>query len=177
MGPTIGCNLRPHPASTAEGVESIELEVKRLGGDLLLLSYTLYGEVSALRFPKATAPARADRLWEHTCFEAFVQPDGEGGYFEFNFSPSGEWAAYRLSSYRSGMILGEIEARVIEARAEAELYELRAMLRWAGGGRLGLAAIIEDQAGRKSWWALAHPPGDPDFHHPACFALELPPAA
>jgi len=24
---------------------------------------------------------------------------------------------------------------------------------------------------------LAHPPGKPDFHHPDCFALELPPAS
>ena len=27
-----------------------------------------------------------------------------------------------------------------------------------------------------SYWALAHPPGKPDFHHPDCFALELPAA-
>jgi hypothetical protein len=37
--------------------------------------------------------------------------------------------------------------------------------------------VIEERNGRKSYWALAHPPGEPDFHHPACFALELPPAA
>jgi hypothetical protein len=34
---------------------------------------------------------------------------------------------------------------------------------------------LEEQDGTKSYWALAHPPGDkPDFHDPACFAAHLP---
>jgi hypothetical protein len=28
-------------------------------------------------------------------------------------------------------------------------------------------------SGALSYWALRHPPGKPDFHHPAGFALEL----
>ena len=35
--------------------------------------------------------------------------------------------------------------------------------------------VIEEINGRKSYWALKHPAGKPDFHHPDCFALELPP--
>ena len=42
--------------------------------------------------------------------------------------------------------------------------------------RLGLSAVIEETTGRKSFWALAHPPGKADFHHPDCFAFELPAA-
>ena len=42
--------------------------------------------------------------------------------------------------------------------------------------RLGLAAVVEENDGRISYWALAHPPGKPDFHHPDCFRLELPAA-
>lgn len=42
--------------------------------------------------------------------------------------------------------------------------------------QLGLSAVIEERNGRMSYWALAHPPGEPDFHHPDCFALELPAA-
>jgi hypothetical protein len=42
--------------------------------------------------------------------------------------------------------------------------------------RLGLSAVIEEANGRKSYWALAHPPGKPDFHHSDCFVLELPAA-
>ena len=48
---------------------------------------------------------------------------------------------------------------------------VEADIRWA----LGLSAILEEQDGTKSYWALAHPPGDkPDFHDPACFAAHLP---
>jgi hypothetical protein len=33
--------------------------------------------------------------------------------------------------------------------------------------------VIEDMTGEFSYWALAHPPGKPDFHHSDCFAHEL----
>ena len=40
--------------------------------------------------------------------------------------------------------------------------------------QLGLSAILEEIDGTKSYWALAHPPGDkPDFHDPVCFAARL----
>ena len=41
-------------------------------------------------------------------------------------------------------------------------------------GPLGLSAVLEDLNGEKTWWALAHAPDKPDFHHPDSFALELP---
>ena len=41
---------------------------------------------------------------------------------------------------------------------------------------IGLSTIVEERNGRMSYWALAHPLGKPDFHDPACFALELPAA-
>ena len=41
-------------------------------------------------------------------------------------------------------------------------------------GKVGLAVVIDEVGGTKSCWALAHPPGAPDFHHPTCFAAELP---
>ena len=40
--------------------------------------------------------------------------------------------------------------------------------------QLALTAVIEDTTGALSYWALAHPSGAPDFHHPDCFVLELP---
>jgi MOSC domain-containing protein YiiM len=53
------------------------------------------------------------------------------------------------------------------------LTGLPADKRW----RLGLSAVIEETSGRKSCWALAHPPGKPDFHHSDCFVLWLPAAS
>jgi hypothetical protein len=41
--------------------------------------------------------------------------------------------------------------------------------------RLALSAVIEDENGKLSYWALKHPPGKPNFHHPDAFTLELVP--
>jgi hypothetical protein len=59
---------------------------------------------------------------------------------------------------------------------EATLDLGRTMLPIDEPWHLGLSAVIEERNGAKSYWALAHPPGMPDFHHRDCFALELPPA-
>jgi len=39
--------------------------------------------------------------------------------------------------------------------------------------RLSLSAVIEQADGRLSYWALAHPPGKPDFHRADCFTCEI----
>jgi hypothetical protein len=38
---------------------------------------------------------------------------------------------------------------------------------------LALAAVIEDENARLSYWALKHASPKPDFHHPDAFVLEL----
>ena len=42
------------------------------------------------------------------------------------------------------------------------------------GWQLGLSAVLEEVDGTKSYWALAHPEDKPNFHHPDCFAAQLP---
>ena len=42
--------------------------------------------------------------------------------------------------------------------------------------QLSVSAVLQDQQGRISYWALAHPSGKPDFHHPDAFVLQLPAA-
>jgi hypothetical protein len=175
--------LRLHPDSRCAAVTRIEVEVARSNVSSLLLMYVVTGAIGDLRLPPPAAPARADELWRHTCFEAFVRaPRGEA-YCEFNFAPSTRWAAYRFDSYRAGMrVAGEIGAPRIEVQSGPECYTLRAALKLDersslsrnGGWRLGVAAVIEETSGEKSYWALAHPPGKPDFHHSDCFALEFP---
>lgn len=55
----------------------------------------------------------------------------------------------------------------------ARLDMSRTMLPLDEPWQIGLSAVIEERNGDKSYWALAHPPGAPDFHHPDCFALQL----
>jgi hypothetical protein len=169
--------LRLHPDSLCAAATRIEADIARPRPGSLILSYVVSGRISDLRLPPVVTAARADELWQHTCFEAFVRPSAGPGYYEFNFSPSTQWAAYQFNGYRSGMrVATEIGAPRIEVRSTADSYTLRAALEFDGLSpplNIGLSAVLEETNGRKSYWALAHPPGKADFHHADCFALEL----
>ncbi|HYG25507.1 MAG TPA: DOMON-like domain-containing protein [Caulobacteraceae bacterium] len=162
--------LTRHPSSSSS-VSGIEADASR-AGEVLTLRFVLEGAAEVVLAPPS-ASVRRDELWRRTCFEAFVS-DGKG-YVELNFAPSTEWAAYRFDAYRQGMRAAELEPRVEVARGDGG-FELRAAVSGLpeGDWRVGLSAVVEETSGSLSYWALAHPPGRPDFHHPDCFALELP---
>ena len=170
--------LKLHPDSRCDA--AIHVEVARPRPGVLGLRYCMTGKTNGLILPPIAAPTRADELWRHTSFEAFVRPAPGEAYYEFNFSPSTQWAAYRFASYRSGMsIASEIAAPRVEVQPNGANLEMQVLLEVPGlpsdaAWRLGLSAVIEETNGRLSYWALAHPPGKPDFHHSDCFALELP---
>jgi hypothetical protein len=174
--------LKLHPHSLCTAVAGIEVEIARPASGSLLLSYVVTGTIGDLSLPQIAAATRADELWRHTCFEAFVKDASGEAYYEFNFAPSTQWAVYRFDRYRSGMRPAtEIEPPQIVGQLTQDRYTLRAALslpdgRGGRGGRnlrLGLAAVLEETNGNTSYWALTHPPGRPDFHHAAGFALEL----
>ena len=174
--------LKVHPDSLCSAVTHIEVEVQRPSAGSLDLSYMETGRIGDLFIPPAVAAARTYALWRHTCFEAFVRTSPGPAYYEFNFAPSTQWAAYRFDSDRSGMRAAtEISVPRIEMHSSPACYRLQAALemvqmpdqRIDGVWRIGLAAVIEEMSGHKSYWALAHPPGKADFHHSDCFALEV----
>ncbi len=177
--------LKLHPDSRCSAVTRIEGEVARLRSDILLLSYAVTGNIGELQIPPVATSMRGDELWRHTCFEAFIGHSSTPEYYEFNFAPSTRWAAYRFGAYRSGMREAtEIGGIPIELQSSPHRFTLRASLeldRLTGLSRnamwrFGLSALIEEKTGAKSYWALAHPPGKPDFHHADCFDLEFSPA-
>lgn len=167
-------DLVKHPDSSARAVRGMEVDVER-AGDELRLSYLLRGDVADIAWPTATAPARTNELWRHTCFEAFVRTGAGLGYYEFNFSPSRQWAIYRFDSYRQGMVPAfEFTDPRIEVVSGAESFGLTAIIAMKNGPlTLALSAVIEEKTGGLSYWALAHALGKPDFHHADGFALEL----
>jgi len=173
--------LELHRDSISLDAARIEVRVERLPPDQLRLRYAVSGDIGALRLPRPTAPTRADELWRTTCFEAFIRPTEGPAYYEFNFAPSTRWAVYGFSDRRTGMrVAAEIAPPRIEVRSDAAGLELQATLKLVEPAfprdrpwRLGLSAVIEDIGGGKSYWALAHPPGPPDFHHPDVLILEL----
>jgi hypothetical protein len=174
--------LSPHPRSPQPRGLVIEADVARPRPHDLRLTYVLTGATKSLRLPPPAAPSRADELWRQTCFEAFVGPWAGSAYYELNFAPSGQWAAYSFKGYRSGMsIASEIAAPRIKARLSDVGLELQVSLQLDhapilpadGPWRVALSAVIEQRDGHKSCWALAHPPGKPDFHHADGFVCAL----
>ncbi len=172
-------SLLCHEATPARHVSAILVRVWRRR-DRMAISFRLNGEISRLLIPLPRPHRRVDGLWRHTCFEAFVAVDGTSAYREFNFAPSGEWAAYAFRDYRSSVPLELDEDPEITSRATADCLELDAVLpaSWPTPTaqekvRLGLSAVVEDESGALSYWALKHPTGKADFHHRECFALEV----
>ncbi len=87
-----------------------------------------------------------------------------------------------IGAYRAGMVaLPLATPPSIEANARADRLELAANLSLgdvrefaeASIWRVGLSAIVEDRSGAIAYWALAHEPGKPDFHHSDARTLAL----
>ena len=165
--------LVPHSDHPARAVTGVAVDLRRRGGSLEL-GYSVDGATD-LVLPDAAAPARTDGLWRTTCFELFLMFDDEEHYVEFNFSPATQWAAYAFTGYRDGMEPLDLPAPpAIERRGDGVAMRLALPHLPHGELRMALTAVIEEAGGVKSYWSLAHPPGAPDFHHPACFAATLP---
>ncbi len=142
----------------------------------LRLRYDLAGDVGRLSLPAPAAPPRrANGLWQDTCFELFVAAPGTTAYREFNLAPSGDWNAYRFTAYRQD---GEPDPTVTTLpfavsrgldhfRLEAEVIVPSSPL------EIGLTAIVRDQTGALSHWALHHAGARPDFHLRASFVLRV----
>ena len=174
--------LTVHPSTATDAVRSLEVRVRATESDILVFHYSLAADMSRVRVPPSDVGRAADALWKHTCFEAFVAAADVPGYYEFNFSPSRDWAIYRFSAYRAGMSRAEMGAvPEISVRRSDDGLELESTVRLGHLADLGdahrlrvaMAAVIEDDAGGLSYWALRHAPGKPDFHHPDGFALEV----
>ena len=172
------CQLVPASA-TGPREFSITAEARRPKANTLSLWFTISGDQSSIELGRGEDTARADGLWQHTCFEAFVRSGKGQGYFELNFTASNQWAAYRFDDYRDGMrnldcstpsLNSASIGTMVSFGADFLLDHLSGIDVW----QIGLSAVIEETDDTKSYWALAHPPGKPDFHHPTCFAAELP---
>ena len=172
--------LLVHPATPGTAVRCLQVRVDASGPHAWRLHYELQGDLAALRLPPPAAmPAATDDLWRHTCFEAFVGAEGSPAYHEFNFSPSGDWAAYAFSAERiRDAQVPALPAPRIRRAQDGAMLQLQVDLPCSalppGAGLLGLSAVIEAIDGQLSYWALRHPRAQPDFHHRAGWSARLP---
>lgn len=177
--------LQCHPATPCSVPLRLRVCLTAAGsedGPGLLLQYTLQGPLAGLRLPPPQASGPADGLWQHSCFEAFLGLAGEAAYREFNFSPSGQWAAYRFSGERVREPSAAPPVKPdLDLQTTADGLSLRVWLPLQAlppvePGRpwdLGLTAVVETTDGQLSYWALQHPGERPDFHHRGGWLLQL----
>jgi hypothetical protein len=173
--------LVPHRSGAAQdAVLALVARVELSSTPTILLDYRLTGDLARLAIPSRLPAQRADRLWEHTCFEAFVTSGAGQPYYELNLSPSTQWAGYAFDGYRQGMrpltfaappsivvVQTANELRVTASIEPASFPD--APWPW----RVGLAAVVEDLAGGRGYFALRHPRDEPDFHDAAGFTVLL----
>ncbi|NJK41535.1 MAG: hypothetical protein HC934_09605 [Acaryochloridaceae cyanobacterium SU_2_1] len=106
-------------------------------------------------------------------------------YWEVNLSPRGDWNIYHLQGYRQGL-QAEMAIKTLPLVVNAAPlgspqpgFELQAVLNGATlfavdqPIHLGITAVIQDQEGALSYWALRHCGSEPDFHLRESFALKL----
>lgn len=175
-------DLRAHPTTPSSDVASIRADVDRTSNGWLRVRFRLRGAGARLVIPEPTTPRMTSGLWRHTCFEAFVAIAGDAAYHEYNFSPSGEWAAHAFRGYRDGGFVEDEALRpTIHVERRDDILELEARFALARlsprHARLpldvGLSAVVEASDGTLSYWAIRHPADRPDFHRREAFTLHL----
>lgn len=173
--------LLPHPCGPSIA-ESITVEWHRIGAGTLWLRYHAEVLSNDLELPEPQMSARRDGLWRSTCFELFLREPGDARYYEFNFSPSREWAAYAFTDTRAGQrdlylpTAPEIQLDLSDTHLALETMLVLPVYLQGAGFDAGLSAVIVENSGLLSYWALGHAdPRKPDFHHPDCFTALLPP--
>lgn len=172
--------LTAHPAKPPLRVSGIAARIVALDSQWLRLRWRVEGSQSLI-VPPFAGRGRADGLWQTTCFEIFVRQGAGPGYAEVNLSPSDRWNAYRFANYRSGqeeLAMPQEPACTMRQGSSFAIFDaaIPFIPAFASQPSIALSAVIEEEGGVLSYWALAHPGDKPDFHAPACFAAQLPPA-
>lgn len=166
--------LAPHPAHPPLAIRRVEARILSLTDNWVRVRWRIDGS-QKLVIPKFAGRGRADNLWQTTCFELFVKPKAGGpAYSEFNMSPSERWAAYDFSAYREGM-----RERIFMREPDCTMRKGQSMTIFDAAlprdqmpeppCAVGLSAVLEEEGGIKSYWALTHAGDAPDFHDPASF--------
>ena len=183
MSTPIAHPLHCHPAAPCPAHHKVSAGAQLTASGALSLHFELRGEShrapDAIRIPAPQPSGPADGLWQHTCCEAFVAAVDGAEYREFNFSPSGQWAAYRFLAYRerdTGFVPPTVPQFGFQRLADGFVLTAQIALELLPPARafqIGLSVVVEAADGGKSYWALAHCAAQPDFHLRQSFLLTL----
>jgi len=173
-------SLIPYPASTLPKIE-ITGEVACVKNQLFI-HYEVTGDIEQIILPSlSSTPSRKDDLWKATCFEFFLAIPNKPQYWEFNMSPSGNWNVYIMDAYRRVGFREEISIKQIRFEVWKEATEfflnanvdLNPIIHHDDILNVGITAIIQTKDKPESYWALAHPSPQADFHLRESFLIHM----
>jgi hypothetical protein len=175
-------NFALQPFPTASKLPQIEINGRVNRKDQMLsIEYQLFGDMNAISIaPPATAPSRQFHLWEATCFEFFIGIPGDANYWEFNLSPSGDWAVFALDDYRQGLrdelAFPSLPFKIdrypnyITLSLEFDLSEL---ILAEQDLEMSVTTVAKSSQDELSYWAIAHSGKEADFHLRNSFSIKL----
>jgi hypothetical protein len=173
-------DLIPYPAENLPQIK-ITGDIERTGTQISAL-YTLRGEINSILLPTPSIPpTRKHDLWKATCFEFFIAPAGQPQYWEFNLAPSGNWNVYHMDDYRQVNMREEEKATSLPFTFQKTNTQINleisvntaSFLPSTQKLEVGIAAIIQSYDEVETYWALAHPNPQADFHHRNGFTIIL----
>jgi len=155
---------------------AMQLSMKQLD-----ITFQLAGNINVLQLPEITpTPSRTDKLWENTCFEVFVAEPRDPNYWEYNISPSHNWAVFHFTGYRSAKS-DELTVDKIIVNSHSispNQYQIQTILPLPQALhnknlQVGVSTILRDRQDTIYYYALTHLSQNPDFHDRNCFTLLL----
>lgn len=179
--PTDWPTLYPHPSSSPGYVDHIAAFATVSPDRTLNAHFAIQGDVDTLIWPERRRGSWVKDLWKTTCFELFARAPQEAAYTEFNFSPSSDWCAMRFDTYRGiPAPIRDVSVGIEEHTVNRSTKMLSVSISVAEtsvpvnkGDQVGLTAVLEHIDGKLSYWALAHPGAQPDFHDARGFIQTL----
>lgn len=170
--------LKPHSLPKVNFLLEAEARLSQSYSDLQFV-YRLMDKSSLFATPTENKEwsqiPRSDGLWNHTCFEAFLNPVDTETYYEFNFSLKPAWNCYYFEAYRQPQPAKSSHDFLLKSiRWDQSTYQLTVELKNNSKFKkfnIGLTAVLEEKAGDKHYCALVHADAKPDFHLRKSFTL------
>jgi hypothetical protein len=161
------------PFAPVSSIDSLSCTIEAINEPAAMnISFLIKGDLNQISWPEDVQTSEA--LWKHTCFEYFIAAVDDEYYYEFNQSPSGAWASYRFSRYRTDMTIAEnIVADKFLMSLDEETCDVQLEVAFPHGSefQLGLSVILEDMNAQLHYFSLSHPQDKPDFHAREHYAL------
>ena len=144
------------------------------------LAYKIDDPKNLMALPKAFIAnenniSREDGLWNDTCFEMFLRPNGSSSYYEFNFSLKPASNEYFFDSYRQP----QPPRRSNDFLLNKYQWDGQNLVIEISGTNIpdnfamSLTAVLKEKTGATHYLAVKHAGQEADFHHTDSFVIKF----